>query len=172
MESIISKLYYGEISPCGNLASNTERFRDNRHSPRVPTRHNDNAWCNDNRITNYRLHISTVCSRFCLYTYQSGLLRGQQAFPLCCATWFLHIFELILSYHSEPYHNTVFLWKQCFFVVWRPPEQAWGFWLQRNKPVCTGLIHIVLLMKISICYFDAAGICSKSFMNKGKTNVT
>ena len=46
MESIISKLYYGEISPCGKPAPDTERFRDNRaaiHSPRVPTRRNDNA---------------------------------------------------------------------------------------------------------------------------------
>ena len=30
MESIISKLYYGEISPCGKPAPDTESFRDNR----------------------------------------------------------------------------------------------------------------------------------------------
>lgn len=30
MESIISKLYYGEISPCEKPAPNTERFRKNR----------------------------------------------------------------------------------------------------------------------------------------------
>jgi len=30
MESTISKLYYGEISPCEKPASNTERFRENR----------------------------------------------------------------------------------------------------------------------------------------------
>ena len=84
----------------------------------------------------------------------------------CCCERYLYLNEKI-SLGNYSYHNTVFLWKRCFFVFWRPPEQAGGFWLQR-----TGLIHIVLLMKISICYFDAAGICSKSFMNKGKTNVT
>ena len=30
MESIISKLYYGEISPCEKPAPNTKRFTDNR----------------------------------------------------------------------------------------------------------------------------------------------
>ena len=30
MESTISKLYYGEISPCEKPAPNTERFRENR----------------------------------------------------------------------------------------------------------------------------------------------
>ena len=30
MESIISKLYYGEISPCEKPAPNSERFRENR----------------------------------------------------------------------------------------------------------------------------------------------
>lgn len=30
MESIISKLYYGEISPCEKPAPNTERFREDR----------------------------------------------------------------------------------------------------------------------------------------------
>ena len=30
MESIISKLYYGEIGPCEKPAPNTERFRENR----------------------------------------------------------------------------------------------------------------------------------------------
>ena len=30
MESIISKLYYGEISPCEKPAPNTERFKENR----------------------------------------------------------------------------------------------------------------------------------------------
>ena len=30
MESIISKLYYGEISPCEKPSPNTERFRENR----------------------------------------------------------------------------------------------------------------------------------------------
>ena len=32
MESIISKLYYGEISPCEKPAPNTERFRENRNT--------------------------------------------------------------------------------------------------------------------------------------------
>ena len=30
MESTISKLYYGEISPCEKPAPNTERYRENR----------------------------------------------------------------------------------------------------------------------------------------------
>ncbi len=30
MESTISKLYYGEISPCEKPAPNTERFKENR----------------------------------------------------------------------------------------------------------------------------------------------
>ena len=34
MESIISKLYYGEISPCEKPAPNTERFRENRNTIR------------------------------------------------------------------------------------------------------------------------------------------
>ena len=29
MESIISKLYYGEISPCGKPAPNTELYKEN-----------------------------------------------------------------------------------------------------------------------------------------------
>lgn len=32
MESIISKLYYGEISPCEKPAPNTERFKENRNT--------------------------------------------------------------------------------------------------------------------------------------------
>ena len=34
MESIISKLYYGEICPCEKPAPNTERFRENRDTIR------------------------------------------------------------------------------------------------------------------------------------------
>ena len=34
MESIISKLYYGEISPCEKPAPNTERFKKNRDTIR------------------------------------------------------------------------------------------------------------------------------------------
>ena len=34
MESIISKLYYGEISPCEKPAPNTEHFRENRSTIR------------------------------------------------------------------------------------------------------------------------------------------
>ena len=32
MESTISKLYYGEISPCEKPAPNAERFRENRNT--------------------------------------------------------------------------------------------------------------------------------------------
>ena len=34
MESIISKLYYGEISPCEKPAPNTKRFVENRNTIR------------------------------------------------------------------------------------------------------------------------------------------
>ena len=34
MESTISKLYYGEISPCEKPAPNTERFKKNRDTIR------------------------------------------------------------------------------------------------------------------------------------------
>ncbi len=34
MESIISKLYYGEINPCEKPAPNTERFKKNRDTIR------------------------------------------------------------------------------------------------------------------------------------------
>ena len=34
MESMISKRYYGEISPCEKPAPNTERFRENRNTIR------------------------------------------------------------------------------------------------------------------------------------------